>query len=67
MKMFLKLAAVSALAGAAVQSAHAALPAAVTTAMTDAQTDMTALYTTLIGVGATIWVLRIIYRKFSVR
>lgn len=67
MKLRHKLAAVAALGGAAVQSAHAELPAAITTAITGAQTDMTTLYTSLIGVGAAIWVLRVIYRKFAVR
>lgn len=71
MKLSPKLAALVALAvglGAGVTTtAQAALPAAITTAISGAETDMAALYTALIGVGAAIWVLRIIYRKFAVR
>lgn len=46
---------------------HAALPAAVTTAVENAETDMTELITTLIGAGAVLWVLNIIYRRFAIR
>lgn len=67
MKFARSLAVVSAAGLAASQAAHAALPAAITTAITGAETDMTTLYTSLIGVGAAIWVLRVIYRKFAVR
>lgn len=59
--------ALAALPLVAMGSAHAALPASITTAIAGAETDMTALYVALIGVGAAIWVLRVIYRKFAVR
>lgn len=55
------------LALVAAGSAHAALPTAVSDAVTAAETDLSALYVLLIGAGATLWVLRIISRKFGVR
>lgn len=67
-KMQKRLALVAISAGGLVAgSAHAALDAAVTTAITGAQTDMTALYVALTTAGAALFVLRLIYRKFTLR
>lgn len=53
--------------GLTFSQAHAALDASITTAITGAQTDLTSLYTALTTAGAALFVLRLIYRKFTIR
>lgn len=62
-----KLAAIASMGLMAAGASHAALDAAVTTAITAAGTDLGLLYTALTTAGATLFVLRLIYRKFTLR
>lgn len=48
----------------ATQASYAALDAGITTAVEGAETDLLALYALLTGVGAAIFVARIIYTRF---